>query len=29
VIETLSGSEDPAQRAVAGLMTKRRPTDLS
>jgi transcriptional regulator len=29
VIETLSGSEDPAQRAIAGLMTKRRPTDLS
>jgi transcriptional regulator len=29
VIETLSASEDPAQRAVASLMTQRRRTDLS
>ncbi|MGP0071671.1 MAG: FMN-binding negative transcriptional regulator [Bryobacteraceae bacterium] len=29
VIETLSRSEDPAQRAVASWMTERRPGDLS
>ena len=29
VIETLSASEDPGQRAVASLMTQRRRTDLS
>jgi len=29
VIEALSASEDPAQRAVADLMTQRRPNDLS
>jgi transcriptional regulator len=29
VIETLSASEDPLQRAVAALMVQRRPTDLS
>jgi transcriptional regulator len=29
VIEMLSASEDPAQRAVASMMTQRRPNDLS